>query len=306
MAAREDKKKISNVAKMVKTFLKRKIIPKSPTPEKTKAHAKARGPSRPSKANKTQPQARKAVTAAVARKPVGPVKVPVGRRKNGRAVGMQKQMNGAAYSPAKVQKSHISGPRYFFNTDIPDSYNETYMRAMPRDPQWLFAYWEISESTRKELQAKMGESAFAAAKRILRLIDVTDMSYDGSNAQRYVDIEINEFANNWYAQVPESGRSYVLELGFLSTTGRFYCAARSNGISVPRMGVSPVQDEEWATVSTDELIRMSSDAMGSGMGSSERRFAAAETLVGHAGLLGNLGSGSGSGGLGDFSSGARY
>jgi hypothetical protein len=180
------------------------------------------------------------------------------------------------------------------------------MRAIPRDPQWLFAYWEISESTRNELRAKMGESVFASAKKILRLIDVTEIVYDGSNAQHYIDIEINEFANNWYVQVPESGRNYVLELGFLTTAGRFYCATRSNVTSVPRMGVSQVQDEEWATVSTDELIRMSADAMRSGMGSSERRFAAAETLVGHAGFLGNIGSGSGSGGLGELSSGSRF
>jgi hypothetical protein len=306
MAAKEKKKKLSGVAKMVKTFLKRKVTPKLPAPVKSRQPVKPAG-RRPAKAKKApKAQSRKIVTAESARKPAELPKISVGQKKNGRIVVQQKPVNGGSYSPAKVQRSHISGPRYFFNTDIPDSYNETYMRAMARDPQWLFSYWEISEGTRKDLRAKMGENAFASAKRIMRLIDVTDINYDGSNAERYVDIEINEFANNWYVQVPESGRSYVLELGFLSTTGRFYCAARSNAISVPRMGVSPLQDEEWATVSTDELIRMSSDAMRSGMGSSERRFAAAETLVGHAGFTGALGSGSGSGGLGDFSSGARY
>jgi hypothetical protein len=304
MAARDKKKKISRVAKLVKTFLKRKSSPKLPAVAAKKAiqpkKPAARRPAKSKKPEKSPVFAKR----AVAKTEIKISKTPE-PKKNGR---LFRQQVPKTSEPAQqnAKKASWAGPKYFFETDIPDSYGETYMRAMPRDPQWLFAYWEISEATRKELRANMGESAFSSAKMIVRLVDVTDINYDGTNAERYVDIEINEFANNWYVQVPESGRSYVLELGFLSTTGKFYCATRSNVISVPRMGVSQLQDEEWATVSTDELIRMSSDAMRSGMGSSERRFAAAETLVGHAGFLGNLGSGSGSGGLGDFSSGARY
>jgi hypothetical protein len=302
MAAKDKKKKMSGVAKLVKTFLKRKSSPKLPAPKKAIQPKKpaAQRPAKSKKLEKTPIYA----NSVVAKKEIKTSRIPE-PKKNGKL--FRQQVAGTPESPRhNAKKPSFAGPKYFFETDIPDSYNETYMRALPRDPQWLFAYWEISESTRNELRANMGETAFSSAKRIVRLIDVTDINYDGANAERYVDIEINEFANNWYVQVPESGRSYVLELGFLSTTGKFYCATRSNVISVPRMGVSPLQDEEWATVSTDELIRMSSDAMRSGMGSSERRFAAAETLVGHAGFLGNLGSGSGSGGLGDFSSGSRY
>jgi hypothetical protein len=301
MAAKGSKKKISGVAKLVKTFLKRKSTPKLPAPPKPKkaVKAKSRKPVEIKKSEKFSISANSVIAKIEMNSPKSPEP-----RKNGRL-----SKEAAPKAPVHTQsskKATLAGPKYFFNTDIPDSYNETYLRAIPRDPQWLFGYWEISDATRKELRAKVGENDFASAKRILRLIDVTDISYDGSNAQRYIDIEINELANNWYVQVPESGRNYVLELGFLTTTGRFYSAARSNVTSVPRMGVSQLQDEEWATVSTDELIRMSSDAMQTGMGSSERRFAAAETLVGHAGFTGGLSSGSGSGGLGDFSSGSRY
>jgi hypothetical protein len=302
MAAKDKSKKVSGVAKLVKTFLKRKSSPKLPAPKKA-IQPKKHAAQRPAKSKKPEKSPIYA-NSVVAKKEIKTSRIPE-PKKNGRL--FRQQVVGTPESARQnAKKPSFAGPKYFFETDIPDSYNETYMRALPRDPQWLFAYWEISESKRNELRANMGESAFSSAKRIVRLIDVTDINYDGANAERYVDIEINGFANNWYVQVPESGRSYVLELGFLSTTGKFYCATRSNIISVPRMGVSPLQDEEWATVSTDELIRMSSDAMRSGMGSSERRFAAAETLVGHAGFLGNLGSGSGSGGLGDFSSGSRY
>jgi hypothetical protein len=309
MAAKDKKRKISKVAKLVKTFLKRKSSPKLSVSQKTKQLRK------PAKKRPAKPKSLRiskiSTNPVITKLELASFKVPVPKKDNrvSRQQGPKTSNNSLNRSPDRaplLRKSSIEGPKYFFNTDIPDSYNETYMRAIPRDPQWVFAYWEISETTRKDLRAKMGESAFASAKRIVRLIDVTEIAYDGSNAQSYIDIEINEFANNWYVQVPESGRNYVLELGFLTTAGRFYYAARSNATNMPRMGVSQLQDEEWATVSTDELIRMSADAMRSGMGSSERRFAAAETLVGHAGFLGGLGSGSGSGGLGDFSSGSRF
>jgi hypothetical protein len=306
MAAKEKKKRLSGVAKLVKTFLKRKSKPKLPSPKKAKVPEKP--VSRKPKKIKIAPKA-KVIAKPAVQKPAPLPPKPFEPKKSSRFVSQRAKRqlpHPIPYPTTLTRNSSLSGPRYFFNTDIPDSYNETYMRAIPRDPQWLFAYWEICDATRKELRGKMGESAFTSGKRILRLLDITDISYDGSNAQRFIDIEINEFANNWYVQVPESGRSYVLELGLLTTTGRFYLVTKSNIVTVPRMGVSPLQDEEWATVSTDELIRMSADAMRTGMGSSERRFAAAETLVGHAGLSGSLGSGSGSGGLGDFSSGSRY
>jgi hypothetical protein len=308
MAAKAKKRKLSGVAKMVKTFLKRKKELRIPTSEKSKQPKKSYV-SKPRKAER--PLSQKTDVRRNGPKPVFNLPKPQkDKKKNGRtnSHGIKGQVlpHVTPNHAVKPSKSPISGPRYFFNTDIPDSYNETYMRAIPRDPQWLFAYWEISESTRKQVRSKIGEDAASSAKRVLRLIDITDIEYDGSNATCYCDIEINEFANNWYVQVPKSGRNYVLELGLLTTDGRFYSAARSNAVSVPRMGVSQLMDEEWATVSTDELIRMSADAMRYGMGSSERRFAAAETLVGHAGLAGSLGSGSGSGGLGDFSSGARF
>jgi len=259
--------------------------------------------------NETHKHDNKNVAKKTSAKTIGFIKkqVPVSSSRQKAASG--KKENGKAKGSVSVLKKNAGeGPRYFFNTDIPEAYNETYLRAIPRDPQWMFVFWELSEQTRNDLRIKMGAEGHASAKRVLRLIDVTDNSYDGNNPQRYIDIEINEFANSWYIQVPESNRNYLIELGLLTKEGRFYFAARSNVVGIPRKGVSSIMDEEWDTVSTDELIRMSSDAMHTPMGASERRFAAVETLVGHAGLVeeNELANSSGSGGLSDYSSSSRY
>jgi uncharacterized protein len=192
-------------------------------------------------------------------------------------------------------RSPMAGPKYFFHADIPDSYNDTYMRAMTRDPEWLFVYWEISEAFRNSLKSKMGDAAFESAKKLLRLCDVTDIDYNGTNAQHYVDIEINDYANNWYVHVPESGRAYVVECGLLTSDGKFFLAVRSNVVNVPHFGLSPIQDEEWTTASTDELIRMSADGLNRPLGASEKRFGVGAEAPEKVASIFGLGSGSGSG-----------
>jgi hypothetical protein len=138
---------------------------------------------------------------------------------------------------------------------------------------------------------KMGEAAFNASKKLLRLYDVTDRNYDGSNAQSYTDIEINEFANNWYVRVPAPGKTYLVECGFLTAEGRFFLAVRSNTVNVPNFGLSAMKDGEMA--GTDELLRMSGAGLKRGLGASEKRFGA---LAEREGSSFGIASGSGSGG----------
>jgi hypothetical protein len=173
------------------------------------------------------------------------------------------------------------------------------MRLIPRDPEWLFVYWEISEPSMNELKRKMGDE-FASNKKLLRLCDVTGIHYNGSNAGSYTDIEINGIANNWYLKVPETGRAYVVECGFLTSQGRYILAVRSNLVHVPRSGLSPVLDQEWTTASSDELIRMSADGLKRNLGASEKRFGivAGETEKQETIFAFSAGSGSGMPGIG--------
>lgn len=165
------------------------------------------------------------------------------------------------------------GPRYSFKADIPENYNDTYMRAIPRDPQWLFVYWEISKSKRDGIRVSVGEELFSKAKIFLRLVDITDILYTGKNAENYTDIAIDDHVNTWYIKVPMPGRTYLVEYGILIPDGRTFFPVRSNALSIPREGVSPVLDEEWSTVDTPELIRISSGSLqNETIGSSQNRI----------------------------------
>ncbi len=183
------------------------------------------------------------------------------------------------------------GPKYFFSTEIPEKYNETYMRAIPRDPHWLFAYWELAGETVELMRRHVGTDVFNRSKWVLRVLDVTDVVYNGANAWRQMDIELSPYATTWYVKVWEPSRSYMLQCGILTPDHRFFSAVNSNAAQMPRSSVSAVLDQEWTTASTDELIRLSGYGVGRGPGASENSsgFSAAAP---------NAGSGSGSGSMG--------
>ncbi len=163
-----------------------------------------------------------------------------------------------------------AGPKYFFSTDIPDHYNETYMRAMPRDPVWIFAYWEISQDSIGGLKVSMGDG-FAGARWVLRVSDVTGIDYNGENAWRTMDIDISFNASSWYIKVWEPGRDYLIQGGLLTRDLAFFEAVRSNAIRMPRAGVSTITDAEWSMAGSNALLMMyAAGSMKSSIGASER------------------------------------
>jgi hypothetical protein len=145
-------------------------------------------------------------------------------------------------------------------TDLPASYGDTKIVLLPRDPWWCFAYWEIGEQTKQELRAIYGENV----KYVIRVYDVTNVvNFDGKNANKYFDIEINPAANNWYINVGEPNRSWCVDLGLITSDGKFVVITRSNIVTMPRFGVSALTDEQWAVLQREfeRLLELSGVSM---------------------------------------------
>jgi hypothetical protein len=163
----------------------------------------------------------------------------------------------------------LVGPKYFFSTDIPDTYNDTYMRAIPRDPLWIYTYWELTDKTFELMKRHVGADVYNKARWVLRVLDVTDVIYDGFNAWRQMDIDLTPYAVNWYIKVWEPARTYLIQYGIVTPDSRFFSAVNSNSVQMPRLGMSAVTDQEWTTASTDELIRLSGFGLKRDLGASE-------------------------------------
>ena len=130
---------------------------------------------------------------------------------------------------------------------LPKNYGDTKIVLMMRDPNWLFAYWEINDHTRYSLKEMLGGSVFENSRVILRVYDITDIKFNGENANSSFDLEIGN-NDRWYINVPEVDRSYCVEVGFRTPDGRFIMVARSNTVLHASDTVSDVIDEEWMSV----------------------------------------------------------
>ncbi|MDR3113471.1 MAG: DUF4912 domain-containing protein [Endomicrobium sp.] len=141
---------------------------------------------------------------------------------------------------------------------LPSSYGDNKVVLLPRDPIWIYVYWEISKSKKDELSAKFADK-FTASNLALRIYDITDINFDGSNANRYFDVYVNGNALSWYVNVGEFNRSWCVDVGYLLNDGTFVTAARSNSVSMPRHGVSDVTDEQWALLQLEfeRLLKIS-------------------------------------------------
>lgn len=134
---------------------------------------------------------------------------------------------------------------------IPAGYGDNRIVLMTRDPWWIYAYWEIKRQKEEEIRNTVRAKGFDNPKSVLRVYDVTDIDFTGSNAHSFFDIELKGLANNWYIEVGKPNRSWVADIGLLTPPGDFFLLARSNCVRTPRFGMSEVTDEEWFSPAED-------------------------------------------------------
>lgn len=166
------------------------------------------------------------------------------------------------YTPPKVEEARKVYPE---PRELPAQYSHDRIILQVRDPWWVHTYWDVAETTRERLKQEFPSIASGSFKKILRVYDISHIIFNGSNAHRYLDIEITPDANNWYIDTQGPGRSWCVDLGLLLNDGRFITIVRSNTVSTPLDGPSWITDEEWMV---PEEMFAKLYGMGVGMGSS--------------------------------------
>lgn len=131
--------------------------------------------------------------------------------------------------------------------ELPEDYGDNRMVLMVRDPECLFAYWELRKDVLGNILNALGSMAHSA-KTVLRVYDVTDVIFNGNNAHNYFDIEITGGAQSWYVHTGKPNRSFCADIGFLTPNGTFRLITRSNLVKTPPAGVSGVVDEAWMCI----------------------------------------------------------
>ncbi len=118
--------------------------------------------------------------------------------------------------------------------DLPDGYRESRIVLLPRDPEWAYAYWDVSNEHKEELRQQGGQ------RLMLRLYDVTDLDLTSQSPHSMRQIDCHEMARSWYLEIPTSDRDYITEIGYLADDERWLLLARSASIRVP-----PIYPADW-------------------------------------------------------------
>ena len=112
-------------------------------------------------------------------------------------------------SSAKTTRKKSQAKIISMNTleyyDLPYRYNETIVKVLAQNPNTLFVYWDISDKDRLSFEEKYGKDFFYKTRPVLVIHNITN-NYT-------FEIDINDFANNWYVNVEDTKCKYLVELG---------------------------------------------------------------------------------------------
>ncbi|MDC3078041.1 DUF4912 domain-containing protein, partial [Prochlorococcus sp. AH-716-O05] len=85
---------------------------------------------------------------------------------------------------------------------------KTKLVFLPRDPEWAYVFWQISESDRDKAQS------LGANKLCLRLYDATGIGEGHLKQGTLREIAVDSYSTEWYLPIPLADRDYKVELGY--------------------------------------------------------------------------------------------
>ncbi len=145
------------------------------------------------------------------------------------ALSEEEQIESAKYLPRHFPKRLFEEERFIF----PETYGVNRVRLLVKDPQWLFAYWDLDPRAVNDLRNELGERALALTRLTLR---IADPAHGGASV-----ILLPYGARAWYVRADAAARTYKAQIGWTLPSGEFRMIAESNPATTPRLGPSPVR-----------------------------------------------------------------
>ncbi|MBD1192548.1 MAG: DUF4912 domain-containing protein [Vulcanococcus sp. Clear-D1] len=125
----------------------------------------------------------------------------------------------------------------------------THVVFLPRDPQWAYCFWAISDLDRQKARDA------GATSLCLRVADVTGLGADQSHPHALQEMVVDNHASEWFLPVPVDGRDYRVELGFRLRNGGWYSLAFSAVAQVPALEPSQRVADAFVPFSLDQPLQ---------------------------------------------------
>lgn len=129
--------------------------------------------------------------------------------------------------------------------ELPDSYNETRIVLLLRDPSWAYAYWDLQVAEREAFQRSQTFESL-----LLRVYSLDSPDDDAARARSSFDIPVTLGDSRWYINLPEPGCYYRITLAAVEE-GVERQLVWSNVVAVPRGTIS---DSDGAGSAGDEVL----------------------------------------------------
>jgi hypothetical protein len=130
---------------------------------------------------------------------------------------------------------------------IPWGYGQDRVTTMVVDPDRLYVYWEVTDEAIERARAGLGPGGRDAWLN-LRVYDVTNRIFDGTNAHGYLDQSVSRTDRQWFFFLGKPTSTAIVELGLKSQEGYFVRIARSGRADFPRAEPVSPGGVEWLTV----------------------------------------------------------
>lgn len=217
-------------AKEVKaTAAKAEKVAKAPAKTATKASAKTASKA---VAEKAAPAEKKTAVKKTAASKTTAAKTSAKTKTAEKAVKVDEKP--VAKSASKAKSEEVA--------TLAQSFDAEYLVLMQKDPNWMHAFWEVSENRIK--QAKKGKK-----KLVLRLFDIaSDLTVQRNKKKKFRDIEVPADARSWYVE-NTAGQAVVAVLG--SVQGKtFDPIVESAPVAVfDKNAAAPAADDAFAKAS---------------------------------------------------------
>jgi hypothetical protein len=130
---------------------------------------------------------------------------------------------------------------------LPAEYGVTRLVLMPRDTEWIHAYWEVAPYTWREAERIYGRGELSLSRAVLRF-------YTGGNTgpERRLDIGVEASSRRWYVNLLTRPGPWRAELGLVFPDGRFALLAVSNQVSMPAGRVWPETGESMTILKGEQ------------------------------------------------------
>ena len=215
-ATKKPTKTATKTAKVSKPAAKKNKTTKSTTTKTAKKSSVAKAPAKAKKTTSTKVTTKKAkedvkvektktkkttTTKKATTKKTAEKKATTKKTTASKKTATSSKKTTTTKSKASAIKKTVSSVEYY---DLPYSYDKTMVKVLFQTPKKLFVYWEISEADKVKLMAENGNDFFENSTPFLLV---------KNNTKNYsFEIQINDFANSWYFDVPDSKCEYSVEL----------------------------------------------------------------------------------------------